>query len=440
MSLKGLKMLRVLVVLLVFATSAIAAPPNFIVVMTDDQGYGDLGCYGSPDIRTPNLDRMEAEGTRFTSFYSSNPVCTPSRAGLLTGRYAARMRLERVLFPQDTIGIPTQETTIAEVLKAQGYATACIGKWHLGHLPEFLPTRHGFDHYFGIPYSNDMDSSLRGDPPIPLVREEATVEQPANQDTLTQRYTDDAIAFIREHKGGPFFVYLPHSMPHVPLHASDAFRGKSPRGLYGDVIEEIDAGMGRIVGTLRELGLAENTLVIYTSDNGPWLVKEKDGGSAGPLREGKGTVFEGGMRVPCIAWWPGKVPAGRVVEEPCMNIDLLPTLAALSGGTIPTAKALDGRDISGVLLGTGTRGDQKFFYLLGQRTMAHRDGDWKIVLAGGQPVRGKPIEGNLALYNLKEDPRETTDVAAAHPEIVARLQGQLSAFAADVESERAGKK
>lgn len=431
-------MSRILImgVLLMLTAIAQAAPPNIVLVMTDDQGYGDLGCYGSPDIRTPRLDQMAAEGTRFTSFYSSNPVCTPSRAGLMTGRYGARIGLERVLFPNDKTGLKQRDTSMAEVLKAKGYATACIGKWHLGHLPEFLPTRHGFDYYFGIPYSNDMNVALRGDPPLPLLRNEETVEAPCNQDTLTQRYTDEAINFIRAHKDGPFFVYLPHNMPHVPLHVSDAFRGKSKRGLYGDVIEELDANMGRLLDALRELKLAENTLLIFTSDNGPWLSQRENGGSAGPLREGKGTVFEGGMRVPCIAWWPGKVPAGRVENAPAMNTDLLPTFAALAGASLP-ATPLDGKDITGLLFGNGKRADEQFFYLMGARPMAHRDGNWKIVLPGPQPVKNKAIEGAPALFDLAQDPNETTDVSAAHPEILQRLQAQLETFTVKLSAERA---
>lgn len=420
------------------ASHAEERPPNFIVVMTDDQGYGDLGCYGAEKIRTPNLDRMAAEGTRFTGFYSSNPVCTPSRAGLLLGRYGARNNLHRVLFPKDSTGLQHGETTIAELLKGKGYATACIGKWHLGHLPEFLPTRHGFDYYYGVPYSNDMDVAQRGDPPIPLMRNEEIIEQPAQQETLTERYTNEAIRFVQEHKEGPFFVYLPHTMPHVPLFASEKHRGKSAGGLYGDVIEELDANMGRLIEAVRAEGLAERTLVIYTSDNGPWLIKKEHGGSAGPLRDGKGTVYEGGMRVPYLAWWPGRVPAGRVEARPAMNIDLLPTLAALAGAELPQGKPLDGRDIRGLLFGGGRRADERFFYFNGTRLGAHRDGDWKIVLAWPEK---DPITGAVrppSLYNLQEDLAETTDRAQDAPEVLERLQQQLEAFAAEVKRERAG--
>lgn len=432
------------VILCLFLMGAGAVPgaslPNFVVVMTDDQGYADLGCYGATTIKTPNIDRMAAEGVRFTSFYSSNPACTPSRAGLMTGRYGARMGLEHVIFPKDTHGLPADETTIAEILKEKGYATACIGKWHLGHLPEFLPTQHGFDFYYGIPYSNDMDVAGRGDPLIPLMRNTEIIEQPAQQDTLTQRYTGEAIRFITDNKDKPFFVYLAHSMPHVPIFASDSYRGKSAGGLYGDVIEELDANMGRLLQHLRDEGLAENTLVIFTSDNGPWLLKGDDAGSAGPLRDGKGTVYEGGMRVPCIAWWPGKIAAGRVEDAPAMNIDLLPTLARLAGMEAPKTKALDGKDISGVLLGTAKQGDRQFFYLNGPNVGAHRDGDWKIVRA--RPEKD-PITGALnppALYNLREDLGETVDRAAEAPEVVERLRGQLAAFESSVHGDLAAAK
>lgn len=418
------------------APVAVAAPPNFVVVMADDLGYGDLGCYGNTEIRTPQLDRMAAEGTRLDNFYSSAPSCTPSRAGLLTGRYSARMGLERVLFPKDTKGFPKDETTIAELLKPLGYATACIGKWHIGHAPENLPQAHGFDYYFGIPYSNDMAVKERGDPPTPLMRNSEIVEQPAEQSTLTLRYTDEAIQFIRQHRDRPFFVYLPHTMPHVPLFASEAFLGKSKRGLYGDVIEEMDANMGRLLDALRAEGLAENTLVIFTSDNGPWLIKKEDGGTAGPLRDGKGTVFEGGMRVPFLAWWPGKVPAGRVVSAASMNIDLLPSLAALAGAALPAGKPLDGRDVSGVWLGNGAGEERRLFYQSGPKAWAYREGDWKLILPGGGGPALKPIKDAPALFNLAADPGETTDVAGEHPERVQQMVAALAAHNAAVEAER----
>jgi arylsulfatase A len=276
--------------------------PSIVILLADDLGYGDLGCFGHPTIRTPHLDRMAAEGVKFTQYYAWC-YCTPSRAALLLGRLPVRSGLNRVLGARSTGGIPDGETTLGEALKARGYATMCIGKWHLGHHPRFLPTRHGFDHYFGIPYSNDMDRADQGEPPIPLMRDETVIEQPAVQDTLTRRYTEEALKFIRDHaalarQGQPFFLYLPYTFPHVPLHASPAFHGKSPRGLYGDVVEELDAGVGQVLQVLRQEQLAGSTLVVFTSDNGPWLSQKLDAGSAGLLREGKITTWEGGVRVP----------------------------------------------------------------------------------------------------------------------------------------------
>ena len=281
--------------------------PNFIIIFADDLGYGDLGCYGHPTIHTPNLDRMAGQGMRFTQFYSAASVCTPSRAALLTGRLPIRSGMcsdsRRVLFPDSAEGLPQEEVTLAEALKAQGYATACIGKWHLGHHPEYLPTRHGFDTYFGIPYSNDMR-------PCPLMRNEEVLEEPAEQATLTARYTEEAIGFIKAHRDEPFFLYFPHTFPHVPLFASDRFKGTSKRGLYGDVVEELDWSVGQVLKALEECDLGDRTLVVFTSDNGPWLTQSERGGSAGLLREGKGSTWEGGMREPAIAWWPGRGGSG----------------------------------------------------------------------------------------------------------------------------------
>ncbi|MHC4148093.1 MAG: sulfatase-like hydrolase/transferase, partial [Planctomycetota bacterium] len=291
--------------------------PNFVVVFTDDQGYADVGCFGAKGFETPNLDRMAAEGVRFTSFYVAAPSCTPSRAALLTGCYPQRVGLPYVLFPtgpewtanRTDIGINGQEETIAELLKSRGYATACIGKWHLGHHRKFLPTRHGFDYYFGLPYSNDMRPENNEEyPPLPLVEGEQAIEYDPDQSQLTRRYTEKAIEFIRQNKDKPFFVYLPHTMVHVPLFVSERFKGKSEQGMYGDVIMEIDWSVGQIMSVLKEVGVDEKTLVIFTSDNGPWLAYGDHGGLAGPLREGKGTTWEGGMREPCIMRWPGQIP------------------------------------------------------------------------------------------------------------------------------------
>ncbi|MBW3629327.1 MAG: sulfatase [Gemmatimonadetes bacterium] len=369
---------------LALSTPAIAAQeirPNVVVIFADDLGYGDLGAYGHPTIRTPRLDRMAAEGLKLTQFYTAESVCTPSRAALLTGRLPVRSGMAgdrlRVLFPNSLGGLPQSEITLPEALKERGYATAAIGKWHLGHLPEYLPTRHGFDQYFGIPYSNDMESKQRGDPPLPLMRGEQVVEQPADQTTLTRRYTEEAIGFMRANRARPFFLYLPHTFPHVPLFASDEFRGRSPRGLYGDVVEEMDWSVGRILDALRDLGIAERTLVVFTSDNGPWLTRGLQGGSAGLLREGKGSTWEGGMRVPAIAWWPGTIAAGRVSESLASTMDLFPTALAMAGGAPPRDRVMDGVSLLPLLRGERQPPRDPVFFYRGTRLFAVRKGPWK---------------------------------------------------------------
>ena len=415
-------------------------PPNVVIIMADDLGYGDLGCYGHPSIRTPNLDRMAQEGMRFTDFYSCAPVCTPSRAGLLTGRYPVRSGMtsskRRVLFPNSTGGLPADEVTIAEALKTRGYATACIGKWHLGHRPEHLPDRHGFDHYFGLPYSNDMDAvptipkaaSKSLDPKsewwnVPLLRNGDVIERPADQHRLTEGYTEETVRFIEKNKDKPFFLYLAHSMPHVPLFASKQFQKTSPRGLYGDVIEELDWSVGQIMKTLADEKLAENTLVVFTSDNGPWLTQGVAGGSAGLLREGKGSTWEGGMRVPCIAWWPGKVRAGEVNREIACNLDLFNTTLELAGAEIPKDREIDGVSMVPMLTGTGHGLRDGFYFYRDEQLFAVRKGPFKVHLKTqpgyGQAkaeVREKPL-----LFNLEQDPSEKYDLAAEHPEVVADL-------------------
>lgn len=421
-------------------------PPNVIVILTDDQGYGDLGSQGHPTIRTPQLDRMAAEGQRWTSFYASDSVCTPSRAGLLTGRLAVRSGMtgdhltgRRVLFPDSSGGLPQAEVTIAELLKARGYATAAIGKWHLGHLPQHLPTTQGFDSYFGVPYSNDMDVTGTGlsgverrrrlmDPRVeywnlPLMRDTAIIERPADQTTLTRRYTDEAIAFVRAHRDRPFFLYLAHSMPHMPLFRSAPFARRSQRGLYGDVIEEIDATTGRLLDTLRQLRLAERTLVVFTSDNGPWAVFDEQGGSAGPLRGAKGGTFEGGLRVPAIFWWPGTV-APRVVTDIGSTLDLLPTIAALAGAAPPDDRPIDGYDLSPVLRASNQGPRQAMFYYRGATLYAVRHGSFKAHLVTRSEYAGEPpvVHAPWLLYNLDHDPGERFDVAARHPDVVATLR------------------
>jgi arylsulfatase A-like enzyme len=393
--------------------------PNFIVIFTDDQGYQDVGCFGSPSIETPNLDRMADEGAKFTDFYVAASVCSPSRAALLTGCYPPRVGVTRVLFPRDNIGLNPDEITIADVLKTQGYATACVGKWHLGHLRPFLPTRQGFDYYFGLPYSNDMWPPQSGKyPALPLIEGESPVELNPDQRLLTKRYTAKSIEFIRRNRRRPFFLYLAHTMPHVPLFVSDAFAGKSKRGLYGDVIMEIDWSVGQILKALKSLGLDERTLVVFTSDNGPWLSKNDRGGSALPLRDGKFSTYEGGMRVPCIMRWPGKIEAGGVCSEIASTIDLLPTFAELCGAELAADHIIDGKDISVLMTRPGARTPHEaFYYYGGERLGAVRSGDWKLVLERKKKKETVPA----GLYNLEDDISEQHDVSTEHPDVVARL-------------------
>lgn len=414
--------------------------PNFIIIYADDMGYGDLSCYGSESIKTPNLDQMAGEGMRFTSFYSCAPVCTPSRAGLLTGRYPIRSGLNRVLFPYSKDGIGQEEITLAESLKQAGYTTACIGKWHLGHLPEFLPTRHGFDSYFGIPYSNDMENNERGDPPLPLMGDEAIVEQPADQNTLTRRYTEEAVHFIDNHKDQPFFLYLPHTMVHVPLHVSREFEGHSARGLYGDAVEEVDWSVGQVLAAVKRNGLDKNTLVIFSSDNGPWLIKKEHGGSAGPLRNGKGTTFEGGVREPAIFRWPGTIPAGATTSEPAITLDLFPTLLLLAGQELPQNHVLDGQDIRGILTATGHRADHRFFFFRGDKLEAFRCENWKLKRAFNGEIYGEPAGHQTFLFDLEKDLSEKNNLAEQNPGQVEKMEHEMQAFEKSLEPVPATKK
>jgi len=416
----------------VWAIHAAAAAPNYVLIFCDDLGYGDLGCYGSAKNRTPRIDAMAKEGMRFTSFLSSSPVCTPSRASLLTGCYARRVGMHEdftghwVLIPRSRRGMHADEWTLPEILKAKGYATACIGKWHLGDQPPHLPTAHGFDEYYGIPYSNDMASARRGDPPLPLVQDTKVIEAPANQATLTKRYTSEAIQFIERNKSKPFFLYLPHTFPHLPLFASKEFHGKSANGRYGDSVEEIDWSTGKILDALKQHGLDKNTLVIFTSDNGS---NGRNGGSNAPLSGAKGGTMEGGMRVPMIARWPGRIPAGGTCNELSSTMDFLPTFAALSGGLL-SANKIDGHDITPLL--TGTKGAaspyEVFYYYRRRQLQAVRWGDWKWHLplantfpnwtTANQKGRGRPGK----LVDLKTDLAEKVDVTAANPKVMAKMR------------------
>jgi len=434
------------VVLVSVVNLAIGAdpPPNFVVIFADDLGYGDLGCYGHPTIRTPHLDRMAAEGIRFTQFYAAECVCTPSRAALMTGRLPIRSGMcgdtRRVVFPNSAGGLPADEITLAEALQERGYATACIGKWHLGHLPQYLPTENGFDEYLGLPYSNDMDrvpdlgpkGRAAFDHPlskywnVPLMRGTEIIERPADQTTLTKRYTEAAVAFIQAHKDQPFFVYVPHTMVHVPLFRSQRFEDVSARGLYGDCLEEVDWSVGRILDTLRELQLDRNTLVWFSSDNGPWLTYGDQGGSAGLLRDGKGSTWEGGMRVPGIAWWPGRIAPETVSQELASTLDVLPTCVTLAGGTAPKDRPIDGYDLSPVLFGTGEPPRNEMFYYRGRRLMAARLGPWKahfVTQDAYGPNSKQPTEHNPPLlYQLDHDPSESRDVADVNPAVIADIR------------------
>ncbi len=415
-------------------------PPNFIIIFCDDLGYGDIGCFGSTKHRTPNIDRMAAEGMRFTSFYSTCGVCTPSRSSLMTGCYPRRVNMhqsdrgEWVLFPVATRGLNPREITIAEVLKTQGYATACIGKWHLGDQPPFLPTRQGFDSYYGIPYSNDMGSRQRSiNPPLPLVQNETVIEAPVDQNTITRRYTEEAVKFITANKDKPFFLYLPHTMPHNPVHSSEAFRGKSANSGYGDCVEEIDWSTGRILSALDRLGIDEDTLVVFTSDNG---AASRWGGSNLPLSGFKGSTMEGGMRVPCVVRWPGQIPAARTCDEVVATIDLLPTFAKLAGAEVPSDRIIDGRDISA--LGAAEPGakspHEAFYYYFKEQLQAVRSGKWKLHLGRTVKRRGSSEQRQLPakLYDLESDIGEKTDVAAEHPEVIERLSALAEKARADL--------
>lgn len=400
--------------------------PNFIVIFCDDLGYADIGPFGSTLHRTPNLDRMAEEGRKFTQFYSTCGVCTPSRASLLTGAYPRRIGMHEneagrwVLFPGNSRGLHPDEITIADLLGREGYATACVGKWHLGDQPEFLPTRQGFDRYFGIPFSNDMGEVDRPEgmyPPLPLLRDEEVIETEPDQRFITRRYTEEALRFLRENKDRPFFLYLPHTMPHWPQYSSPAFAGRSANGAWGDTVEEIDWSTGEILGELDTLGLREKTLVLFTSDNGG---ATRHGASNRPLSGAKGTTMEGGQRIPMLVSWPGRIPEGTLCEAVTSTLDLLPTFAALAGTSSPGDRTLDGHDIRSLLLGEGEPNSpyESFLYYHRGSLQAIRSGRWKLHFPRGNGKGALP----LRLFDLEADVGETVNRAHGEPGVVERLQ------------------
>ena len=437
--------------------------PNFVVIFIDDMGYADIGPFGAKGYETPFLDQMAQEGMRFTDFQVSSAVCSASRAALLTGCYHRRVGISGALGPSANRGINANEVTLAEICKQKDYATACFGKWHLGHHPKFLPQQHGFDDYFGLPYSNDMwpfhprylnlppDSPRRkrGFPRLPLIDGESVVNANVtgeDQTQLTTQYTERAVAFIEEQKDQPFLLYVPHSMVHVPLYVSDKFRGASERGLFGDVVMEVDWSVGQILKALKTHDIDDNTLVIFTTDNGPWLSYGDHAGSAEPLREGKGTMFEGGCRVPTIMRWPSRIAAGKSCDELASTIDILPTVAKLIGATLPEHK-IDGKDISPLMFGAedAQSPHEVFLCYYGGQLQAVRDRRWKLHFphgyrtmaghpggTGGIPAPYSQSRTGLELYDLKNDVSETHDVADEHPDEVARLEQLAEAARKDL--------
>jgi arylsulfatase len=462
-------MLRTLTLLLAASALGAAETPNIVLIVADDLGYGDVGCYGATDIRTPNIDKLAKEGTRFTDFCVAQPVCTASRAAFLSGCYPNRLGMAGALNHTSTIGLHPNETLLSELLKGKGYATACYGKWHLGTLPKFFPTRRGFDEWCGLPYSNDngpLHPTIRGIPALPLYANDTVTKKDPDQSTFTELFTEKAVAFIAANKAKPFFLYVPHVMPHVPITASGKFKGKSKRGLYGDAVEELDASVGRIMAALKEHDLEKNTLVIVFSDNGPFLSYGSHAGSAGPFREGKLTTFEGGVRVPFIVRWVDRVPPDAVRDDFLSGLDLLPSIARIVGAELPKAK-IDGLELADLLL----NGPQKacretFAYYSGTELHAVRLGKWKLHLpheyltVNGPPGKdGKPanfesmkpesieqsgIRGiasrhgykveklGLSLFDLATDPGESKNVAKDHPEIVAKMQALADGFRMDL--------
>jgi arylsulfatase A len=426
-------------------SSADAAPPNVILINVDDMGYGDLGCYGSKVNDTPHIDRLAAEGTRFTDFYSASSVCTPSRAALLTGCYPGRVGFDVfgakknawVLFPGYAEGLHADERLLPELLKEKGYATCHIGKWHLGDQPEHLPTRHGFDSYYGVPYSNDMciTKKRKNYPPMPLLRDEAVIQEQPTQAALIERYTEEAVRFIRANREKPFFLYLAHLHVHLPHYVMEPFASKSRNGRYGAALAAVDWSTGAVLAELERLGIGNNTLIILTSDNGS---RERgEGGSNGPLRGHKGQTWEGGMRVPCIVKWPGKVPAGAEINELTASIDIYPTLAALAGHDLSKLPKHDGANQLPLWRGeSGAKPRENYFYFMRNDLHAVRSGKWK--LRHAFQIDGTKDSDRLELYNLDEDIGESRDLAAQHPEVVKRLSEAMAGIRAELGDKRLG--
>jgi len=413
--------IRIAVLLALLCAGAQARQPNFVVILTDDQGYGDLGCYGATDIRTPEIDRMAAEGMRFTRFLAAAPICTPTRAALMTGAYAVRTGLGTPLHTPDRLGLHPDEITLAELLRDAGYATGCVGKWHLGHHEPFLPTRQGFDYYYGTPmghmFYETVPEAKRTDH---YLRNEERIPHPPAEE-LTERFTEEAVAFIERNHDRPFFLYLPHTMPHIPLAVSERFRGKSAGGLYGDVIEAIDWSTGQVLEAIRRAGIADNTYVIFTSDNGP----HKGDGSPGPFRGGKHSAYEGGMRVSAIFWGPGRVPAGAESDALAVTFDIYPTLAALAGAPLPTDRAIDGKDLSPLIhgeAGAASPHDHFLYYVRDSKIAGIERGGWKLLV---DVETGPWSHQGEALYNLADDPGEQNNLLADHPEKVRALRELL---------------
>ena len=406
--------------------------PNFVILFTDDMGYGDWNRGGHPSIYTPNLNKMADEGVQMIQFYTANPVCSPSRSALLTGRNPIRTGVIQVFFPGNGRGMSPNEITIAEALKPFGYKSACIGKWHLGSTYEYRPLRQGFDYYYGLLYSNDMYNP-------DLFRNDERIEHPTNQSTLTKRYTEEAISFIERSKNQPFLLYVPYTMPHIPLHASEKFLNTSKHGLYGDVIEEIDWSVGQIISILNRLGLSENTLVMFTSDNGPWMIMRQRGGTAGLLRGAKGDTWEGGMRVPFIARWPGRLPQGKVSTEVGSVLDFLPTCIELAGGAIPADRPIDGINLMSALEGKQSPERTIFFYR-GEHLRAIQKGKWKLHFSyydhskgGYDRVKNWITPETPLLFDLDVDPSERFDLASEHPDIVTELAAVAKQYKEEIQ-------